>query len=123
MMTAQDCLHAYEEALASQQWNNIAPLLHDDISVTFSTGTYVGKGAVQGAFENNFSIIKDEQYNIHDVIWTLNNDALAVCLYHFSWQGEINGELCHGGGRGTSVFVNVQGQWLLITEHLGPAAT
>ena len=34
-MTAQEHLETYEKALATQQWENIAPLMHPDICVTF----------------------------------------------------------------------------------------
>ena len=121
-MTAQEFLQEYEQALATQQWKNIAPLLHSDVCVTFNNGTYKGIAEVEGAFRRTFALIQDETYAISNVHWIREDDALAVCLYHFHWTGIINGQMASGGGRGTSVLVNENGRWQILTEHLGPEA-
>ena len=121
-MTAQDHLKTYEKALATQQWENIAPLMHPDISVTFNNGTYKGIAEVEGAFRKTFDLIEDETYTISNIHWIRNDESLAVCLYNFHWSGLINGQQASGGGRGTSVLVNENGRWLILTEHLGPEA-
>ncbi len=54
---------------------------------------------------------------------SLNAHNLFSCLYDFNWQGIIEGEKCSGGGRGTSVLILEDGQWKIITEHLGPFAS
>lgn len=122
-MTPDDFVQAYAEALTSQNWRNVEPLLHEKICVTFSTGTFKGKPEVRKAFERNFSAIKDEQYSISDLYWIYRSNDTAVCIYDFSWKGFINGQSRSGGGRGTSVLLNVDIQWRLITEHLGPSAS
>ncbi|MGI9280352.1 MAG: DUF4440 domain-containing protein [Endozoicomonas sp.] len=119
-MSPQDFIKSYESALASQNWNHIAPLLHTDICVTFSDGTYKGIEAVKSVFIRNFSAIKDEDYRISRIHWAHIADQSAVCLYEFQWEGLIHGEKCSGGGRGTSVLVREKDQWLLVSEHLGP---
>ena len=121
-MSAQEHLKTYETALASQQWENIAPLMHPGICVTFNNGTYKGIAEVEGAFRKTFDLIKDETYAISNIHWIRNDDALAVCLYNFHWSGIINGQEASGGGRGTSVLVYENGRWLILTEHLGPEA-
>lgn len=121
-MTAQEFLQQYEKALATQQWENIAPLLHPDVCVTFNNGTYKGIAEVEAAFRRTFALIQDETYTISNVHWIREDDALAVCLYHFNWTGIINGQMASGGGRGTSVLVNENGRWQILTEHLGPEA-
>lgn len=61
-MTAEEHLHAYEAALATQDWEEVDPLLHDDVCVTFSNGTFhQGKEAVEAAFTRNFELIDDER--------------------------------------------------------------
>ena len=122
-MTPQDVMKKYEEALASQKWINVDPLMHNDVCVTFSSGTFKGKTDVQKAFEQTFSIIKDEEYSISDLHWIYIGDESAICLYCFHWKGLINGQLSSGGGRGTSVLVKVSGKWEILTEHLGPHAS
>ncbi len=122
-MTPQSVMEKYEEALASQKWGNVDPLLHEDICVTFSSGTFKGKNDVRKAFEHNFSMIKDEEYSISDLHWVYIGSESATCLYCFHWKGIIDGQPSSGGGRGTSVLVNMNGQWQILTEHLGPHAS
>ena len=122
-MTPQELMKNYEEALASQKWRSVDPLMHNDICVTFSSGTFKGKPAVQKAFESNFSSIKDEEYSISNLHWVFLDSKSATCLYCFHWQGLINGQPSSGGGRGTSVLINTNGKWQIITEHLGPHAS
>lgn len=115
-------MQKYELALASQKWSSIEPLMHSDVCVTFSTGTFKGKEEVKKVFINNFSKIKDEKYSISNVHWAFLGEESAVCLYSFHWQGKINGQLCSGGGRGTSALVKVKNNWQILAEHLGPDA-
>ena len=121
-MTPQDLMKAHEQALASQDWKNVEPLMHEDVCVTFSSGTYKGKSEVRKAFEHNFSVIEDEEYGIENLHWAFVGQECAVCLYTFCWQGLINGQPASGGGRGTSVLVNEAGRWQIVAEHLGPHA-
>ncbi|KAA3648149.1 MAG: nuclear transport factor 2 family protein [Chloroflexi bacterium] len=118
-MTPGEFLIAYEAALATQDWGQVAPLVHEDATVTFSNGVvYKGINAVQGAFEKNFSSIKSEEYSIAGIHWVRETAKYAVCNYTYHWQGIINGELAGGAGRGTSVLVNENRRWLLLAEHL-----
>ena len=119
-MTPQDFIKKYEQALATQQWHKVAPLIHEQACVTFTTGTYKGKAEVQKVFEHNFAAIQDEQYHLSNLHWAFVDEHTAVCLYQFHWQGLINGQPASGAGRGTSVLVQQDNQWLLVSEHLGP---
>lgn len=121
-MTPHDLLEKYETALSKQQWYLVAPLMHKDICVTFSNGTFKGIDQVQTAFEANFALIKEEEYAISHTHWAHITETHAVCLYEFNWSGMISGALCSGSGRGTSVFIFEQGKWQIINEHLGPSA-
>ncbi|MCP5095074.1 MAG: nuclear transport factor 2 family protein [Chloroflexi bacterium] len=121
-MSPEQFLKNYESALETQDWQAVSPLIHDDACVTFSSGTFKGKADIQQIFEKTFALIKDEEYAIKNVYWISKTEAYAVCLYTFHWSGLINGEPASGSGRGTSVLVNENGQWLLLTEHLGPNA-
>lgn len=119
-MTPDAFITAYESALATQDWQAVAPLVHSDACVTFSNGTvHEGIAAVEAAFTRNFSLIKGETYAISNVRWVLKTSETAVYLFDFSWSGEINGEHASGSGRGTSVLVREGDQWMLLVEHLG----
>jgi ketosteroid isomerase-like protein len=117
-VTPQDLIQQYEEALASQEWQRVEPLMHDDVCVIFATGTFKGKAEVQKAFEDNFSLIEDEKYSISNLHWVFLGNESATCLYDFHWQGLINAQPSSGGGRGTSVLLNVAGKWQILAEHL-----
>jgi ketosteroid isomerase-like protein len=123
-MTADDLLGAYEAALATQDWTQVEPLMHEDVCVTFSNGAHFrGKAAVEGAFRENFSRIQDEHYEISDIHWIAKDPSYAACIYEFRWSGLIDGKAASGAGRGTSVLKSEGGKWFVLAEHLGPRAT
>lgn len=120
-MTPETFLKDYEQALASQDWLQVAPLIHEDCTVTFSNGsTHRGKVAVRTAFERNFELIEDEEYTISEVHWVTRTEDFAVVTYVYDWSGLIRGERASGAGRGTSTLKREGEVWLLVSEHLGP---
>jgi len=120
-MIPEEFIQAYENALASQDWSQVEPLIHEEACVTFSNGTvHKSRTEVQAAFEKNFSSIKNENYSITNVHWVMKGIETAVYLFDFHWSGIINGKPAQGAGRGTSVLVRQAGQWKLLIEHLGP---
>jgi ketosteroid isomerase-like protein len=119
-MTPEYFVRRYEAALASQRWNSVDPLMHDEVCVTFSTGAvHKGKAAVRRAYETNFAAIEDEQYHISNLHWVLQSESIAVYLFDFQWSGRIKGQEAQGSGRGTTVLVRGGGDWKLLVEHLG----
>jgi len=121
-MNPEEFIEKYEAALATQNWQSVAPLIHKDACVTFSSGEYFqGTIAVQKAFERNFKLIEDEKYAISDLHWVRKSEKYAVCTYAFHWQGLIDGKPASGSGRGTTTIIQEDGKWLLLAEHLGPS--
>ena len=120
-MTPEEFIEAYARALATQDWSAVAPLVHPDACVTFSSGdVHQGKDAVGAAYARNFSLIKDETYAISHVRWVRKGADFAVYLFDFAWSGLIDGTLASGSGRGTAVLLREDGGWRLLAEHLGP---
>jgi len=119
-MTPTLFVAAYEDALASQNWEIVAPLIHDDCVATFTSGTYRGKKEVELIFRRNFASIKGEHYSISNVHWVKQGEGFAVFTFDYQWSGVIGGKSASGGGRGTSVIVTSGSGWQLISEHLGP---
>lgn len=116
-------LLAYKAALATQRWDEVSPLIHEDACFIFSEGTYFGKAAIEPAFRATFNLIKSEHYASKDVVWTYVHGDSAACAYGFEWSGLIEGQLASGTGRGTTVVVRSRDRWQIIHEHLGPSAT
>ena len=123
-MSPEEFIQDYERALATQNWMNVDPLVHENACVTFSNGTvHKGKHSVRKAFEGNFASITDETYSISHVHWVIKAAGTAVYLFEFNWSGLINDKPASGSGRGTSVLINENDRWLLLVEHLGPKAS
>jgi ketosteroid isomerase-like protein len=122
-MNPETFIEKYEAALATQDWQQVAPLVHPNVCVTFSSGSvHIGKDAVRQAFERNFSLIQDETYVIENVHWVKKGVDTAVYLFTFRWSGIINGKSASGAGTGSSVLINGEKGWQLLVEHLGPKA-
>lgn len=122
-MTLDTFPAAYEAALRSQRWERVAPLMHDEACVTFSTGAvHRGKAAVQRAFEANFAAIENEDYRISELVWRERTAGRATCTFHFAWSGRIAGQPAAGAGTGSITLVLTPMGWKLLAETLERAA-
>ncbi len=120
-MTPEDFVLKYEAALATQDWIQVAPLIHENACVTFSNGSvHRGKTAVEKAFRKNFSSIQNESYRMTNIHWVQKRDSLAVYLFEFQWSGVMQGQSIRGAGKGTCVITKLSDDWRLLVEHLGP---
>ena len=121
-MNPEQFIKDYEVALASQNWDNVEPLIHNLACVTFSNGSvHKGIDSIKEAYKRNFALIEDEEYSIAEVHWIVKKEEIAVYLFNFNWSGLINGQQASGSGRGTTVIMFENGRWILVTEHLGLA--
>jgi len=122
-MTPDSFPAAYEAALRSQRWELVAPLIHDDACVTFSTGAvHRGKATVQRAFEANFAAIKNEDYRVTDVVWRERASDRACYTFRFAWSGHIAGLPASGSGLGTIALLRCDNGWRLLAETLERAS-
>jgi hypothetical protein len=46
-MNHKPLLAEYKDALATQRWEVVAPLIHEEACFIFSEGTYFGKAAIE----------------------------------------------------------------------------
>lgn len=121
-MSAQVFIEAYEAALRTQDWGEVAPLISDQAIVVFSDGSiHMGKEAIRSAYERNFATIKNEEYRVENVRWLTETTDIAAYMFDFHWNGLIKGREASGAGRGTAVLVREEDQWLLVGEQLGPS--
>jgi hypothetical protein len=118
-MFPEQFIASYKAALATQLWVNVEPLVHLNACVTFSNGAlHKGIAAIQAAYERNFALIKNEDYQMTNLHWVLKNDTTAVYVFDFSWKGIISGRSASGAGKGTAIIVCEKDEWKLIVEHL-----
>ena len=118
-MTPEAFPTAYEAALRSQRWELVAPLMHDEACVTFSTGAvHRGKAAVQRAFEANFAAIENEDYRVSELVWRDRTADRASYTFRFAWTGRIAGQPASGGGTGSIILVLTPTGWQLLAETL-----
>ena len=114
---------AYEAALRSQRWEVVAPLIHDEACVTFSTGAvHRGKAAVQRAFAANFAAIDNEDYRVSELVWRDRTADRAGYTFRFAWHGNIAGQPASGAGTGSITLVLTHAGWKLLAETLHRAA-
>lgn len=121
-MNHESFLGTYEQALALQSWEALAPFIDDNACFVFSDGTYLGKPQIERAIRATFALIKDEKYRLENVHWVHVTADCALCTYRFVWSGLLNGVLSQGSGRGTSLLVRDAPGWKVMHEHLGPNA-
>lgn len=117
-MSARDLLEKYKIEINAHDFSSLAPLLSEDCTFWFSSGTYTGLQAAQEAFQKTWKLIQDEVYTITEVKWVNEDSKAAACIYTYHWKGVINGSLCEGIGRGTSCFRLEEGSWKIVHEHL-----
>lgn len=113
-----DFLKAYEAAANSRDFDRVSPLISDAALFWFTDGSFHGKEAIRQAFEATWDAIRDETYSISNVNWLGRGDELAACTYSFTSDGISDGVRQTYSGRGTSVFVKVDGRWQVVHEHL-----
>ncbi|HYK71865.1 MAG TPA: nuclear transport factor 2 family protein [Pseudoneobacillus sp.] len=122
MKTVQNALDAYIHATNSHKFEHVAKLLSNHAVYMFTNKSWIGKDQIQTYFEGSWKAIEDEVYTIEDITWLASNENSAICIFVYQWKGYINGESKEGTGQGTNVFVNENGEWKLIHEHLSPLA-
>jgi ketosteroid isomerase-like protein len=120
-MNIEQVLEAYIDATNSHQFDQVEKLLTDDAVYWFTSKTCKGKAQIREYFENTWNLIHDEVYRIDQINWLAADEQAAACIYHYQWQGYINGVLRSGSGRGTNVFRKENGEWKIVHEHLSPS--
>lgn len=114
MKTPHSLLEIYISEINKHDFNLVRPLISEDCTFWFTSGTYVGLEQTQKAFEKTWAMIKDEVYSLTEIEWI----SESVCTYTYPWKGLINGEFREGKGRGTSCFRKEGEDWKLVHEHL-----
>lgn len=117
-MTLEETFALYERMTNTTDFDQVSPLIAEDAVYWFADGRFEGIAANQEAFEKTWNTIKDEKYQLTNIRWIGVSDNLAVCTYDFHSQGLVSGRPFSASGKGTNVFLSVDGQWKIVHEHL-----
>ena len=114
----QSFIESYEKALASQDFDLMDSILHPKVSITSALGEiYLGRHAVRAAYERIFYQIKNENFTYGDIKWVFKSKSMAIYLFKFEWDADLNNEHVHRKGFGTAVLVNHKGNWVLLSKQ------
>ncbi|MDZ7786190.1 MAG: SgcJ/EcaC family oxidoreductase [Candidatus Saccharibacteria bacterium] len=111
-------LQAYEKAVNSRDFENVAPMIAKDAVFWFTNGTYHGIKSIRQAFESIYQNIQDGIYKINNIVWLARDYDTAACVYDFTLDGKVNNKQPVYTGRGTNVLQRIDGNWQIIHEHL-----
>lgn len=111
-------MREYEAANNSRVLERVLAHIAPDASYWFSDGSHYGHAEIRVALLNTFEAIQEEKYSIHELTWVTVSSDIAVCRYHFSWTGLVEGQPRSGIGRGTNVLVKHDSGWLIEHEQL-----
>ncbi|PLR80344.1 DUF4440 domain-containing protein [Bacillus canaveralius] len=115
-----EILEKYIKATNTHSFDEVRKLLHPNAMFFFSDKSCITHEEIQTYFETAWSLVKNENYEAHNVIWLFKENTSATCTYTYFYEGYVNGEYTSGRGRATNVFVKKSDKWLLIHEHLSP---
>lgn len=110
----------FEAALATEDFTQVAPLVHPQAVFRFSEGDHSGMAGIRAAMERTWSFeVDDERYYLTDKRVLLSGKDSATVVFTWNWSGD-SGE--HGPfeitGRGTVQLVRHEGAIKILLEHL-----
>lgn len=115
----RDFLKKYEAAANSGDFANVRDMIHPDAIFRFTDGDFIGREAVQAAFEKTWGLdIQDERYYMTNINIVSKDAKSATITFTFNWTGLVKGKPVHTVGRGTSVIVRNGDSLQFILEHL-----
>jgi ketosteroid isomerase-like protein len=111
-------MKAYEQANNSHVFAKVKPFIAENATYWFTDGSFKGIDEIQAAVEATFDKIQDEDYQVKELRWVIEEDSMAVCTYTFTWSGTVDGISKQGSGRGTNILKKQDGRWQIVHEHL-----
>ena len=114
-------LTQFEELAEKENFSLIKGMIHEQAFFRFNDGDFVGRPAVQGAFEKTWESapnVRKERFYLTDIVVLSTDSTSATATYTYNWEGAQEGRQFRITGRGTRVLVKVDGQLQIIHEHL-----
>lgn len=114
-------LNRFEAIAEKEDFSLLEDMIHENAFFRFNDGDFVGRSAVQGAFEKTWkgsAKAKKERFYLSDIVVLSTDHASATATYTYNWEGSLDGRAFRIQGRGTRVLVKVAGRLQIIHEHL-----
>ncbi len=114
-------LNRFEELAEREDFSLIEGMVHEQAFFRFNDGDFVGRKAVQAAFEKTWKGgpgVKKERFYLSDVVVLSVDNTSATATYTYHWEGVQDGRPFRIQGRGTRVLVKEQGRLQILHEHL-----
>lgn len=112
-------LEKYERAQAAQDFDEVAPLIHEDAIFRFNDGDFRGIDRIREAFEATWAHeVDDEVYRMEDVRVEHVTQGMAAATFRFIWSGNGPTGPFEVNGRGTTAVVARSGRLQILIEHL-----
>ena len=119
MENPEEILKYYIIATNTHDFQNVIKVLHPKAVYWFSDRTCTTLEEIGQYFELAWETVKEEKYSISDIQWLAQEEKLASCIYHYHYEGYINGRFVNGGGRATNIFLRDEhNRWKITHEHL-----
>ncbi len=117
--TVADFLASYEQAQATHDFDEVAPLIHPEALFRFNDGDYRGIDEIRSAFEATWALdIEDTSYRVEDLTVETAGPDHAAASFSFVWEGTGPDGRFEVRGRGTTVVVMLEDSPRILIEHL-----
>ena len=114
-------LNQFEALAEKEDFSLIRDMVHEHAFFRFNDGDFVGRPAVQAAFEKTWrgsAGVRKERFYLSDIVVLSVDSASATATYTYHWEGAQDGRSFRIQGRGTRVLVKEQGRLQIVHEHL-----
>jgi ketosteroid isomerase-like protein len=111
-------LDAYEQAVHSHDFDNVAPFIADEATLWTTSGQFNGKTAIREAFEAAWRYVQDGICIISNMQWLACNYWFSACTYSYKAVGMVNGKQQVQVGNGTRVVRRIGGRWRVVHDHM-----
>ena len=119
--TVVQFLHRFEELAEKEDFRLIENLIHEKAYFRFNDGDFVGRQAIQAAFEKTWRgdpTVKKARFYLTDIVVLTTDQSTATATYTYNWEGSQGDREFRIQGRGTRVLLLENGQLSIVHEHL-----
>lgn len=114
-------LHEFEQLAEREDFALIRELIDEQAFFRFNDGDYVGREAIQAAFEKTWRddpSIKRARFYLTDIVVLAVDQQTAAATYTYNWEGSQGEQTFAIRGRGTRVVRWEEGRFRIVHEHL-----